>query len=248
MVLQVIEPPSFNNTSQCVLKLFDRRFSTQAREGCRTKPWSPEIEQQYQGFVNCDDAREFFSYWDAEKERDNQWSVAYVDNRNRWSAAKLETYLQWSCHSMYEAEKKAYELMSGIQGEYVPKVFECVVLNQPDAFRQLGDDDGEPDDMDKAIRSIPGILMQYHDGFHLTDLHKHLPSEHWQSILDSAVQTIGKIQACGIYNRDVNTRSFMVDPSTHHVMMIDFGLQETGKGSRHHTTKKVLSGRSCQDI
>jgi hypothetical protein len=229
MVLRFVEPAIFNNTSQCVLKLYDRRFSTQLREDCEVLPWTPEIEKQYQDFVNCDDAREFFSYWDAEKERDDEWSAGYVSNHSRWTTAKRETYLHWECNETYEGEKKAYELMSHIQGEHVPRIFGSVVLDQPSIVKKVDDEDEDEDeettdDMDKAINSIPGILMQHIEGFHLTDLHKHLPSEHWQSILDSAVRTIGYIQNCGIYNRDVNTRSIMVDSQTHRTMMIDFGL------------------------
>ncbi|KEQ72600.1 hypothetical protein M436DRAFT_26114, partial [Aureobasidium namibiae CBS 147.97] len=140
-----------------------------------------------------------------------------------WSAAKFEAYLHFNCTEMYDDEKKAYELMSDIQGQYVPKVFGQVILDQPYAFKELEDDE-EEDETHTCLTTIPGILMQHLDGFHLTDLHKHLPSEHRQSILDSAVQTINKIQDCGIYNSDVNTRSFMVDPLTHQVRMIDFGM------------------------
>jgi serine/threonine protein kinase len=122
----------------------------------------------------------------------------------------------------YSTEKRAYGLMSDLQGICVPKILGDVVLDQPYALRELEDGE-EADEMDERITPIPGLLMQYVEGFHLTDLHKHLPSKHWQSILDSAVQTIGKIQDSGILNDDVNTRSFIVDP-THHVVMIDYGL------------------------
>lgn len=232
MVIRFVEPIAFNNASQCVLKLYDRRFSTQHRHDWDAASWTPEIEQQFHDFVSCGDAEEFFSYWDAEKERDDYWSAAYVDNRDRWSAAKREAYLQWDSTVTYETEKKAYERMFHLQGEDVPRVFGEVVLDYP--FMEHNDRE-EDNDIDTRIVCIPGILIQHIDGFHLTDLHKHLPSEHWQFTVDSAVKVVDKIQDCGILNRDVNTRSFIFDPPTRKVMMIDFGMvcfREDAEGDR----------------
>lgn len=235
MVIRFVEPAIFNNTSQCVLKLYDRRFSTQHRNDWEAASWTPEVEQQYHDFVDCGDAEEFFSYWDAEKERDDYWTASYVNNRDRWSTAKRETYLQWDSTVTYETEKKAYERMSHLQGEDVPKVFGEVVLDQPSGTKEHNDDE-EDDDVDTRIISIPGILIQHIEGFHLTDLHKNLSSEHWQTVVDSAVKVVSNIQDCGILNCDVNTRSFIVDPLSHKVMMIDFGIvcfREDAEGDRH---------------
>lgn len=243
MVVRFVEPAIFNNTSQCVLKLYDRRFSTQLRDDMGAKPWTPEIEQQYRDFVDCDDAREYFSYWWAlNQPSDLVDTYAYL-NRKRWSAAKSEAYLQFNCTEMFDEEKKAYELMSDLQGRCVPRILGDVVLDQPYAFKELEDEE-DADEVHESLTTIPGILMQHLDGFfHLTDLHKHLPSEHWQSILDSSVQTINKIQDCGIYNRDVNTRSIMVDPMTHQVRMIDFGMvyfRENFKSDREWEKQQAM--------
>lgn len=244
MVLRFVEPAIFNHTSECVLKLYDRRFSNQLRDDWEAAPWTPDLEKEYQDFVACGDAEEFFSYWDAEKERDFSWSAAYVDNRNRWSAAKREAYLQWDTTDAYEIEKKAYERMADLQGEHIPKVFGEVVLSDPTAFQRqeqsdaAGPDENEAggiqedststtsseDDANPHLINIPGILLQYIDGFILTDLHEHPPKEYWQSTVDTAIEKLDRIQQCGVLNRDVNTRSFIVDPLTRKVMMIDFGM------------------------
>lgn len=238
MVIRFIEPAVFNNTSECVLKLYDRRFSTDLREECEAASWSPHLEKEYQDFVRCGDAEEFFSYWDAEKEACDDWSVAYVRNKRRWSAAKWEAYLQWVSTSMYDVEKKAYEHMTDLQGEDVPMVFGGVTLDQSISTQneELEEVDSEmtkensdsissidPDEHPHIV-SIPGLLLQHTRGFHLTDLHQHLPYQHWQSIVDSAIKVIHRIQDCGVLNRDVNTRSFIVDPLSHKAMMIDFGI------------------------
>ncbi|KAG9757952.1 hypothetical protein KCU73_g4152, partial [Aureobasidium melanogenum] len=213
---------------------YDRRFSTQHREDWEAAPWTPELEKEYQDFVECGDAEEFFSYWDAEKERDGEWSAAYVGNHDRWSVAKREAYLQWDATNTYETEKKAYEHMDTLQGEDVPRVFGEVVLDQSAELQNQIDGGEAGKDVTESIRgnaeitpqvvNIPGILIQYINGFHLTDLHEHLPQDCWQSIVNTSIEKLHHIQECGILNRDVNTRSFMVDPLTHKVMMIDFGI------------------------
>jgi hypothetical protein len=244
MLLRFVEPAIFNGTSNCVLKLYDRRFSNQLRGDFEASPWTPEIENDYQSFVECGDAEEFFSYWDAEKERDVHWSANYVSTLSKWSAAKREAYLQWDTTDAYETEKKAYKQMIDLQGEDVPKIFGEVVVGQPSAFQgqeqngavELDEDDdrsaqedsksttSSEDDANPHLVNIPGILMQHIDGFILTDLHEYLPMDCWQSIVDTAIEKLARIEESGILNRDVNTRSFMVDPLSRKVMMIDFGM------------------------
>jgi hypothetical protein len=78
MVTRFVEPAIFNNTFECVLKLYDRRFSNQLRTDWSASLWTPELENEYQGFVARSEAEEYFSYWDAEKERFVDWSALYV--------------------------------------------------------------------------------------------------------------------------------------------------------------------------
>jgi hypothetical protein len=244
MVIRFVEPAIFKNTSECVLKLYDRRFSNQLRTDWSATLWTPELENKYQNFVACSEAEEYFSYWDAEKERYIDWSAVYVPHHERWNAAKLEAYLQWKAVGSFETEKKAYERMADLQGEDVPRIFGEVVLGQPAAFRgkdqvdaaESGKDEAEVAQEDSSSTTssegdrnpqtvnIPGILMQYIDGFLLSDLHEHPPRDRWQSIVDSALKKLNRTQDCGIFNIDAQTRSFLVDPLTLEVMMIDFGI------------------------
>ncbi|THY81757.1 hypothetical protein D6C92_10259 [Aureobasidium pullulans] len=245
MVIRFVEPNFLETTSECVLKLFDRRFSTQEREDWEAAPWTPELEKTYQAFAHCGDAEEFFSYWDAEKEIFDEWSPRHVSNSHRWSAAKWEAYLQWQSTAYYEMEKKAYELMTDLQGKDVPKMFGEVFLDLPFGVQEDIDIDiPDHDEEDSAsinwagsdplISSIPGLLLQHVDGFHLTDLSANPPREHWQSTVDSAIAALHRIQDCGILNRDVNTRSFIIDPVTHKAKMIDFGLVSFRKNAQDH--------------
>ncbi|KAG9849259.1 hypothetical protein KCU98_g2795, partial [Aureobasidium melanogenum] len=227
MLIRFVDPPIFNNTSECVLKLHDRRFSTQIRSDEGAAPWTPEIENLFQAFVQVDDASEFFSYWDAERATNPYWQGSSVHNRDRWSQAKVEAYLQWESTSAYETEKKAYELMTDLQGVDVPKVLGEVVLDTAgDIQMGKGSDSimSDRSDINPHISSCPGLLLQHVQGFTLTDLVTNMDREHWQITIDAAIDILHRIQNVGILNRDVKTRSFIVDPLTHKVMMIDFGL------------------------
>ncbi|KAH0288200.1 hypothetical protein M436DRAFT_82703 [Aureobasidium namibiae CBS 147.97] len=234
MVIRFIEPPVFNNTSECILKLLDRRFSTQARGDLDLAPWTPTLEQKYQAFIREGKAEELFGYWDAAKQINREWSAYYVANHRKWSPAKWETYIQWQAHDIYEDEKKAYQLMADLQGISIPNMLGEVYLDLP-AEAAVDDDNEDPDQESRStesgntadepsVHSIPGLLLQYVRGFHLNELHEHLPREHWQTVVDSSLTTLRQIQDCGILNRNVNLRSFIIDPATQHVMMIDFGI------------------------
>lgn len=237
MVIRFVEPAIFNGISECVLKLYDRRFSTQLRSDFKASIWTPELEKDYQDFVESGDAEEFFSYWDAEQARDYDWMACYINNFNKWSVAKREAYLQWKSIDSYETEKTAYEDMSDLQGLDIPNVFGEVLLKQPADFQGQGGSDAAEVTQDAStftttsdnetnpdIVKIPGILMQYVDGFLLSELHKHPPPDNWQSIADRALEILNRVQQCGIFNSDAAVRSFVVDPVTYQVMMIDFGM------------------------
>ncbi|KAI9690112.1 MAG: hypothetical protein M1822_009073 [Bathelium mastoideum] len=73
----------------------------------------------------------------------------------------------------------------------------------------------------------PGILLEYIEGFPLTDIALHAPREDWQQICEDAIQIINRIGDRHIRNEDVKTRSFIVrkDPQSEkfRVCMVDFG-------------------------
>lgn len=235
MVIRFLDPPSFNDTSECVLKLYDRRFSTELRYSeASAGPWNPEEETAYKEFIEAGHADEFFFYWDAAKERSTRFTAKYMDNFDEWSDVKREAYIQWVSTTTFEVEKKAYEQMKDLQGQDVPKLLGEIVLSSSDDAHtddgphkvESNEHDNEDDDDDDKARftACPGLLLQHIKGFSLTILSQKLPREHFQSVVDSALTVLRRIQGCGILNRDVNTRSFIVNPDTHKTMMIDFGM------------------------
>ncbi|KAE8398646.1 hypothetical protein BDV37DRAFT_275938 [Aspergillus pseudonomiae] len=172
-----------------VLKLYDRRFATGFREDQKSNPWTPDIEQQYQQFVLNGDASNF---------------VARLDNDDGFD----ETYLYTRTRDFYETEIEVYVTLKDIQGEHVPKLFTCVTLHGSSALH---------DASVSKYTDIPGILLEYIDGFPLTD----------QSLCEQAINIIHQVGDRGILNEGVKTRSFVIQKSPERrfkMFMLDFAL------------------------
>ena len=75
--------------------------------------------------------------------------------------------------------------------------------------------------------NCPGILLEYIQGFHLTDLDKFAPKATWQPICEEAIRIINEIGSFDVRNEDIKTRSFVVhkdsDTAQFKVFMMDFG-------------------------
>lgn len=74
----------------------------------------------------------------------------------------------------------------------------------------------------------PGILLQYIEGFPLTDPASYAPKETWQNICEDAIRIVNIIGDRDTLNEDVKPRNFIVhkEPVGSHfkVFMIDFAL------------------------
>jgi hypothetical protein len=210
MVVQLDCPPF---KGQFVLKLYDRRFSTQLRRDEQASPWNSEIESEYSEFVRDGRASEFFERCTTKFREDEYW--ADEEDMN-WTKAQREAYLQYACHRIYKTEKEAYKNLHDIQGKHIPRL-----LARP--FLPLSDSG-----IANKYLDCPGLLLDYIQGFPLTDLADEAPKEDWQYVCEDAVRVVNLIGDRGVCNQDVKTRSFIVskDPSTGKlkVFMIDFGL------------------------
>ncbi|KAJ5245117.1 hypothetical protein N7489_005213 [Penicillium chrysogenum] len=189
-----------------ILKLFDRRFATQLREDEKIRPWTPDTETEYCQFILDGGASEFIT----------QLNDGETPEGSTWSAAMDETYLHDHMLDLYKTEVQVYNTLKEIQGTDIPKLLASAVIPIP----CLGQTSSEYTD-------IPGILLQYIEGFPLTDIEEYTPRESWQAICEDAIRVINRIGDLGILNEDVKTRSFIVRKDAGNgfkVTMIDFAL------------------------
>ncbi|KAE8411355.1 hypothetical protein BDV36DRAFT_275015 [Aspergillus pseudocaelatus] len=83
---------------------------------------------------------------------------------------------------------------------------------------------------------IPGILLQYIDGFPLTDIAAYAPREAWQPLCEQAIRIVHHISDRGILNEDVKTRSFIIQNNSEgkfKKFMLDFALCNFRRGYKN---------------
>lgn len=211
-VMQIsVDAPEHGLTGLMVLKLYDRRFGEEVRELYKIPLWSPEIEDDYRGFVQSGAASEFIR----RVKEDEDFVEGEGDDA--WNIAQNEAYLHYYQCDTYETELEVYDRLKDVQGKDVPCLRACVTLlgcpTLPEPLRKCFD--------------VPGIILDYVDGFPLTDLETNAPKDTWQSIIEDAIRIVMLISERDIRNKDVKTRSFIIrrDPITekYDMKMIDFG-------------------------
>ncbi|KAJ5554959.1 hypothetical protein N7461_003429 [Penicillium sp. DV-2018c] len=219
-----------------VLKLFDRRFATQLRRDEKIRPWTPDIETEYYQFILDGGAAEFVTQLKEEEDSDDEASddedgdyehSEDEDNDDEasddedsgdeeWSAAMDETYLHNHMLDLYKTEVQVYSNLKEIQGTDIPKLLASTLMSIPFPGQTNGD-----------YTDVAGILLQYIEGFPLTDVEQYAPRESWQAICEDAIRIIHRISDLGILNDDVKTRNFIVREDMENafkVTMIDFAL------------------------
>ncbi|KAJ5152071.1 hypothetical protein N7492_010366 [Penicillium capsulatum] len=190
---------------EMVLKLFDRRFAQRCRVDENIEDWSPEYEEAYHKFLSDGRAPDFIS---------SLPPSSFDEDRENWDDGQYEAYCHHILNRLYNAEVETYETLQDLQGNDIPRLYARVTLPIPASF--------EDPSLQQWV-DIPGILIEYLDGFDLTDLHQHAPKETWQSIGDEAMRIINVIGDRGILNTDVNRRSFNINPKDFKARMMDFG-------------------------
>ncbi|KAF2756593.1 hypothetical protein EJ05DRAFT_477708 [Pseudovirgaria hyperparasitica] len=200
-----------------VLKLFDRRYATQLRRDNQASAWTADVEVAYHTLVESSDMASLFALY-AQKETDYEWTPKAEAG---WDSAHREAYLQFCCRKHFSTETLVYDQLRDLQGECIPHLAARILVKSPSSSGPT-----------REYLDCPGILLEYVQGFSLTDLDKFAPKAAWQQICDEAIRIINLIGGRGIRNEDVKTRSFIVrhHPSTNYqqttrpnVVMIDFG-------------------------
>lgn len=159
MLVRIQDYPELS--TPIVLKVYDRRFATQLRSDERTPPWSLDIEHQFHQFIQDGKAERLIA-----KLKSGKYNKL---NDVRKDVAHCETYLHYFSRKTFEIEVRVYRHLSEYQGRHIPK-FHGVVMVREGPGLDLQSPNGYED--------IQGILMEYIDGFRLTELSTHCPKEH----------------------------------------------------------------------
>ncbi|KAM0333406.1 hypothetical protein ACHAQA_002067 [Verticillium albo-atrum] len=213
MVIDILATPdTLDIPSRSFLKLYDRRYSKQSRSDWHTVDWTPEVECQLIDFSRTGEAQRFLKKWREDPDFD--------DDDDSWGIAENETGLSENMQELSQTETKVYHSLRHHQGRLVPQLYAEVIL-QTGPQDDLG---GSPELFD-----IPGILIEYIDGFRLSDLIQHTDQAEWNYLVNRAVEVTGEILNTGnVLDQDVRPDNMMVcrDPAWergYRLVMIDFG-------------------------
>ncbi|KAJ6110247.1 hypothetical protein N7486_002482 [Penicillium sp. IBT 16267x] len=206
-----LDCPTFASESDMVLKLLDPRFATQFREDEMVGPWTSSKEKAYHQFILDGGASELIA------ELGDKNRTAHLESET-WNEARDEALLFWRMKELYDTEIAAYNALEDTQGITVPKLF---------ASLKIPGCTGEQEAQVKQYPNVSGLLLQYIDGFYLTDIADYVPRESWQFLCEEAIRILHVISDRGILNEDVNKRTFIVQRNKengYRIFMIDFGL------------------------
>jgi serine/threonine protein kinase len=138
-----------------------------------------------------------------------------------WDDAQNEAFLANKLLELYMAETATYNTLRNYQGSLIPRLFAAVHLDLMPT-----NEHGEISWPEEHFQ-VKGILLQYIEGFSLSDLPDCAPQSSWQNIVDQAISIVHVLGDNDILNKDVRPGNIMVSPKGdggYQVFMIDFGL------------------------
>ena len=190
------------------LKLYDRRYSWASRRDNGIDPWVPQFEEAYIRSVQTGTAHQFLH------------KLVRVENFRReteddWEDWECEAFLADECHQTFLYEAAAYDALRKHQGKAIPRLLAAVDLNLT-----------PPGVEDHELFHAKGLLLEYVDGFDLSELPDHAPRSAWQAIVDDAIAAVHLLGDHDILDEDRHLKNFIVSPKPDgklQVFMIDFG-------------------------
>ena len=142
----------------------------------------------------------------------------------REKKGKREGIMQWKALQLFECETRAYAKLSHLQGRCVPRLLTQVYLTVEKTPRDLGVDDNDDNPTHhRDYFEVRGVLMEYVDGFNLSDLNQtDVPEHKWHGIVQQAVDAAQCINDAGVINLDCQPRNVVVQREDLRPFHIDF--------------------------
>ena len=218
-VMEVMLQSESGLETKAILKLYDRRFATGLRRHAKVEPWTPATEEIYKQYVLQGRAEKLFQLLDEPSDDEKICDSDFDDEEERDDNLKMgqnECFLHYYSCKLYSREVRAYESLQDLQERMIPKFLARVRLPSrdtdiPEQFRKYFD--------------IRGILIEYIEGFNLSELETKAPKSQWQVICDDALRIINLIGDYEIMNNDVRAENFLVRTNPegkYQVFQIDF--------------------------
>jgi predicted protein tyrosine phosphatase len=193
-------------TTTGFLKLYDRRFADGQREQEGVGAWTPAIEDAYTESVRSGTIHQFVH----DLHHVEKLQIYEMD----FSYAQAEAYIAHLVLEQYTAEIAVYDALRDHQGKAVPRLLAAVDL------------DLSPPGAEDELFHIKGILLEFIEGFPMSQLSGNVPQSAWQNIVDQGIAAVHVLGDHYIMDEDRRPLNFMVSPEKDgefRVFMIDFG-------------------------
>ena len=193
------------------LKLHDRRYNKAARRDNEIYPWVPQFEEAYIRSVQTGAVHQFLH----KLHHDEDFRTETGDDWDDW---ECEAFLADECHQDFLYEATAYDALREHQGKAIQRLLAAVDLNLT-----------PPGVEDHELFHAKGLLLEYIDGFDLSNLPDHAPRSVWQAIVDDAIAAVHLLGDHNILDEDRHLKNFIISPKPDgkfQVFMIDFGCRK----------------------
>ncbi|CAG9987360.1 unnamed protein product [Clonostachys byssicola] len=186
-----------------ILKMYDRRFSPHLRESLEIDgPATRETERQFLNFLDEGGMPE----------------LSYAPSLDiAWGIAQNEAYFALYAANMNKTEVLVYDHLVHLQGDAVPVFHADVQLDLRNA----------PGQSSHPLAGVEGVLLDYIQGFPLTELDDKVPEVEWPAIFEQAIEKVNKIIDHPFINHDIVLRNTIVSRDAgggqYKVYYIDFG-------------------------
>jgi hypothetical protein len=222
-----------------VLKVFDRRFglTRQRARNPEMLQYTTEAEVAWQDYVRSGKAQPRLARLEHDFSRGVQTTSDAHENSNASKEQqKREAMGEDECkifHDLrlgYHNEVRAYKQLESLQGISIPQFMGEITWD--------GNAHEAPADLDSDYFTFRGFLMEYVEGFPLSDLVYRKPNDNdlWQTMIQRAADCADEINRLGVINYDCKPNNFLVTSREDQLVpvMIDFGWSAVvigGKGN-----------------
>lgn len=208
-----------DQNKKAMLKAYDRRFSKWLRRSSHIGPPTTAIEEAYADFVKRGGA--------ARVREELDYDFASIMNTDTdWDLAVDELDLYDYALERFDAETQAYHKLKDLQGMEIPYLIAEGRLQLSPSQESI-----ETMSLTEDLFQIKALLLEFIDGYMLTDMPNYAPREKWADILAEGVRIGRLVDDYSMLNELFMLKSFMVSPPTsengeaeYRVVMLDFAL------------------------
>ena len=216
-----------NDHKKAILKLYDRRFgetrerhpyTQQAEDAWRESVRSGLAENVLEDLQSFDDSirkRRFRDVNDESYEEGEEEECEEAEDEDELKMDEINIF--YNTRKLHKKEIRAYAALQSLQGRCVPKFINSVIYSSLDV----------PTDLPTVYFHIPGVLLEYIDGFPLSDLTLVIPDQPlvWKTIVKSAIDVAREVNRTGVIHHDCQPRNVLVadrGQGTFQPYLIDF--------------------------